>query len=400
MAADHLEEGYRFDAKVVDMDDHGDEHRAVLEFPTNDHDVDTYKTGWRSGVFTESFAKRKPVMLFNHNADMLIGSAVSAESLGDRARVVNRFADFAKVPKAEEAHSLMRDGHFPGASFHFRNARSVAHPNVRGARLFVSADMLETSPVVFPSIGGAKITDVRSEEASMVVPTLDEIFALQDRGVLDVTGVRAVLAEHYPAYREHIRASTPPADTVDGTAAAGGELEDGVRDDDDTGVLARAVDAALDEAVNLFGTVTDRTALPEPVQQAIDLCNAASVAVDELLEVMGVGDPDDGSATGGARAVLDAAATKKLSDDDFAYIDSKGGRHLPIPDAEHVRNALARFDQTHFDSAADKATAKAKIVAAAKKFGVDVSVGDRSEIPAGETVSLEGALARLDKYRL
>ncbi len=93
------------------------------------------------------------------------------------------------------------------------------------------------------------------------------------------------------------------------------------------------------------------------------------------------------------KAVLNAAARKKLSDSDYAYIDSKGGRHLPINDADHVRNALARFDQTQFESEEAKATAKEKITAAAKKFGVEV--GDEDEVakaePAGIFVTIEKA---------
>ncbi|WP_407541216.1 hypothetical protein Q0M94_07480 [Deinococcus radiomollis] len=39
-----------------------------------------------------------------------------------------------------------------------------------------------------------------------------------------------------------------------------------------------------------------------------------------------------------------------LKDKDFAYVDKKGERHLPIHDEKHVRNAAARFSQTHFES--------------------------------------------------
>ena len=73
------------------------------------------------------------------------------------------------------------------------------------------------------------------------------------------------------------------------------------------------------------------------------------------------------------RATLDAKDRNALSDSDFAYIDSKGGRHLPCMDEAHVRAALGRFGQTQFESAAKKATAARKIVAAAKKFGIAVS---------------------------
>jgi len=74
-----------------------------------------------------------------------------------------------------------------------------------------------------------------------------------------------------------------------------------------------------------------------------------------------------------------------LPDSDFAYIspggekDSSGKttprslRHLPIHDAAHVRNALARLSQTDIPAAAKK-SALQKIKRAAKKF--DVGVGE------------------------
>jgi hypothetical protein len=47
-------------------------------------------------------------------------------------------------------------------------------------------------------------------------------------------------------------------------------------------------------------------------------------------------------------------------------------RKLPINDAVHVRNAMARFDQvTAGDCHPDEA--RRRILAAAKKFGVDIS---------------------------
>ncbi len=61
---------------------------------------------------------------------------------------------------------------------------------------------------------------------------------------------------------------------------------------------------------------------------------------------------------------------------DFAYIDGKGGRHLPIGDGSHVRNAAARFDQTHFESREAKREAARHIVAAAKRHGVPLDDGD------------------------
>ena len=72
-------------------------------------------------------------------------------------------------------------------------------------------------------------------------------------------------------------------------------------------------------------------------------------------------------------AKLSSKSINNLPDSDFAYIapggekDSEGRttprslRHLPIPDAAHVRNDLARLSQTHIPAEAKKkALAKAR----------------------------------------
>lgn len=61
-----------------------------------------------------------------------------------------------------------------------------------------------------------------------------------------------------------------------------------------------------------------------------------------------------------------------LKNQDFAYVDKNGERHLPIHDQEHVRNAAARFSQTRFESAEAKHKAARHIVSAAKKHGVEI----------------------------
>ena len=71
-------------------------------------------------------------------------------------------------------------------------------------------------------------------------------------------------------------------------------------------------------------------------------------------------------------AQLDTQDREKLRDSQFAYIDSKGERHLPIPDESHVRNAIARFNQTEFESKAAKDRARRKVLSAATKYGIEV----------------------------
>jgi hypothetical protein len=56
----------------------------------------------------------------------------------------------------------------------------------------------------------------------------------------------------------------------------------------------------------------------------------------------------------------------------FAYVDRDGGEHLPINDESHVRNAIARFNQTDFKSKAAKERARKKILSAAERHGIEV----------------------------
>ena len=64
----------------------------------------------------------------------------------------------------------------------------------------------------------------------------------------------------------------------------------------------------------------------------------------------------------------------RLPDRAFAYVDSNGNRRLPINDESHVRNALSRFNQVAFEDAAAREKARARVLKAAKQFGI-VPVG-------------------------
>jgi hypothetical protein len=73
---------------------------------------------------------------------------------------------------------------------------------------------------------------------------------------------------------------------------------------------------------------------------------------------------------------LDTRDRERLRDSQFAYVDRKGEEHLPINDASHVRNAIARFNQTEFESMAAKERARRKILSAAERHGIEVDKDD------------------------
>lgn len=75
-------------------------------------------------------------------------------------------------------------------------------------------------------------------------------------------------------------------------------------------------------------------------------------------------------------ADLDTADRKKLDKVQFAYVDREGTGHLPINDESHVRNAIARWNQTDFPSKTAKEDARRRILAAARRHSIEVSDDD------------------------
>lgn len=84
-------------------------------------------------------------------------------------------------------------------------------------------------------------------------------------------------------------------------------------------------------------------------------------------------------------ATLSEKERDQLERDDFAYVDSDGGEHLPIHDESHVRNAISRWNQTEFESKAAKERARKRILAAARRHDIDVSDDDNVAHPVEGT---------------
>jgi class 3 adenylate cyclase len=106
---------------------------------------------------------------------------------------------------------------------------------------------------------------------------------------------------------------------------------------------------------------------------------------------------------------LRARERAQLPDSAFAYIDSAGRRRLPIHDAAHVRNALARFGQVAFEDEGARDRARSRLLRAAKKHGImpigfiSAQLQPQRKLPKGQVTFLltdiEGStelLRRLD----
>jgi hypothetical protein len=77
---------------------------------------------------------------------------------------------------------------------------------------------------------------------------------------------------------------------------------------------------------------------------------------------------------------MSTAEKDDLADKEFAFPKE---RKEPLTDARHVRNAISRFDQVEGVSDAERDKAWKRILAAAKRYDVDVSESDWRELAKG-----------------
>jgi uncharacterized protein DUF6582 len=82
-------------------------------------------------------------------------------------------------------------------------------------------------------------------------------------------------------------------------------------------------------------------------------------------------------APSGGHGTLDADDRNELPDSAYAFPEQ---RKEPLTDAQHVRTALARFDQVKGVSDADREQAFANIRAAAEHFDVEVAETDWKQL--------------------
>lgn len=111
-------------------------------------------------------------------------------------------------------------------------------------------------------------------------------------------------------------------------------------------------------------------------------------------------------------APLSNQARAALPKSAFAWIDSTGRRRLPIHDEAHVRNALARFGRTPFETPEARESARKRLLQAAKKHGImpvgfidgqlrKAKDGDTADLPRGDVTFLrtdiEGSTALVQR---
>ena len=158
-------------------------------------------------------------------------------------------------------------------------------------RQLISGRLIDVAPVNTPAYPDATV-GLRSL-ARFVDAPLEDVMAVAKQNELRKFFVRTDAAVTVADKRAMTDDGAYTNDHYEeqNAAAETGSENDGDDVSDPAKMLA-GIDAVVDEAVNLTMNV-DRSGLPAEVGQALDLIVSAANAIDELMEVMGVYDPDD-----------------------------------------------------------------------------------------------------------
>ena len=135
-----------------------DDTRTVEGFGSVFNNVDSYDDIVMPGAFAKSIAKRKPVMLWQHNSDQPIGVWDEMEERPKGLYVKGRILDTAL---GADAYKLVKAGAISGLSIGY-SAKKWETDAEKGIRKLTEVELYEISMVTFPANEKAQITRVKA----------------------------------------------------------------------------------------------------------------------------------------------------------------------------------------------------------------------------------------------
>ena len=121
--------------------------------------VDTYGTSFAKTAFTGLSSRRIP-MLWSHDAAQVIGSWSDFQVTDTGLRAAGKLN--LDIARAKEVRSMLAAGDINGVSIGFQTVTSKPLPG--GLRAITKAQIYEISLVAMPSVPGAKVTSIRTDQ--------------------------------------------------------------------------------------------------------------------------------------------------------------------------------------------------------------------------------------------
>jgi HK97 family phage prohead protease len=167
-------------------DDHVATFTGVASTSDVDSDNDIIAAGAFDPIRTRSSGEPDVLMLRDHDRTQIVGGWKSFKQQGSQLLVEGQLC--LQVEKARETYALLKRGFLSGLSVGFsvpnRDAIKVER---NGRRIIQKATLRECSIVAMPANDGARVTGVKSAEASEFLTTCglkdDDIRLLMDGGI-------------------------------------------------------------------------------------------------------------------------------------------------------------------------------------------------------------------------
>lgn len=150
----------------------------------------------QAGAFSESIARRKVKMLWQHDRDEPIGIFTKIEERGNILYVEGELA--MGVEQADAAYILLKQGAVDGLSVGFVT-KEYDYDVDSNVRTITKAELYEVSIVTFPANEAAKITNVKSFQE--LLPK-DVERALRKEFNLSQSEAKAFMAKGYSAVKQ------------------------------------------------------------------------------------------------------------------------------------------------------------------------------------------------------
>lgn len=274
------------DAEITNTGDEGPgSFRVILSAPTLDRDGEVLKPDeWKQPLPDH--------ITFDIDHGMNVASTIGSGKPSIEEDTGNLIVDgtYSSLPRAQDVRTLVNEGHIRSTSIAFMETKVP----VKDGKHRIEREVLNG--------------------AFVAVPANREALVLASKGLKVGARNSAADAEHIQAI--HDSAAALGAACATKSAAADRTKAADTEDDADPAALAQATDASLDQAIALLAGV-DTESLPAEVQQAIALVQAADATVDELLDALGLPDPDENS-DGNDTAAPDAAKAADGTAAEFA----------------------------------------------------------------------------------
>jgi len=256
------------DATITNTDDaFPGSFEVILSAQTKDRDGDTLlKDGWKLPLPEHITFDSDHGM----TVEKTVGSGVPRIDEETGNLIVS--GTYSSLPRAQEVRTLVNEGHIRTTSVAFMTEKTQKDGSTVSVRELLNG-------------------------AFVAIPSNREALVLSSKGLK--AGARNSKADAEKVQGIHDHAAALGAECVGAPAKSFTRKDADTEDATDPVALITAVDAAVDEAIDLFASV-DLTSLPAEVQQAIALVQAADATVDELLDALGIPDPDEDAAASGA----------------------------------------------------------------------------------------------------